>query len=83
MSHEAKSAKKRPAAVRQCPVCGHESWCIIYGMVMRDTVDQNPRTEFAGCCISYETRVYPATGQVEMGLPKWACQNAECGHRWW
>jgi hypothetical protein len=55
----------------------------MYGMVMPDAMEQNPRTEFAGCCISYETRVYPATGQVEMGLPTWACQNVECRHRWW
>jgi hypothetical protein len=23
------------------------------------------------------------TGQVESGVPKWACQTPECRHRWW
>jgi hypothetical protein len=82
MTKEAKPAKKLES-VRKCPVCGHESWRIAYGMVMPDVMAENPKTEFAGCCMDYEARVYPATGKVEMGLPKWACQNAECRHRWW
>lgn len=74
---------KRETAPRKCPVCGHESWRVIYGMVMRDTVEQNPKAEFAGCVMMEEVRIYPATGKVEMGVPKWACQNPECRHRWW
>ena len=74
---------KRETATRKCPVCGHESWRIIYGMVMPDTVEQNPKAEFAGCVMMEELRIYPATGKVEMGVPKWACQNPECCHRWW
>ncbi|MEN8583107.1 hypothetical protein ABFP37_10405 [Burkholderia sp. RS01] len=77
-----KPAKKR-AQTMECPVCGHEAWPIMYGMVMPDARDENPKTEFAGCCIDYEQRVYPATGNVEMGIPEWACQNRECRHRWW
>ncbi|QOD04353.1 hypothetical protein [Pseudarthrobacter sp. BIM B-2242] len=74
---------KRKTATRRCPVCGHEAWRIIYGMVMPDTVEQYPKTEFAGCVMMHEQRIYPATGQVEWGLPKWACQDDECRHRWW
>lgn len=64
-------------------MCGHESWRIIYGMVMRDAVEQNPKAEFAGCVIVPEERFNPATGKVESGIAKWACQNPECRHRWW
>jgi hypothetical protein len=52
-------------------------------MVMPDTVDQNPKAEFAGCVIVPEERFYLATGKVESGIAKWACQNPECRHRWW
>lgn len=82
MTNDMKPAEKR-IPTRKCPVCGHESWRIIYGMVGPDAVEENPKTEFAGCCIVSEMRVYPATGKVEMGTPAWACQNAECRHRWW
>lgn len=74
---------KRAAATRKCPVCRHESWRIIYGMVMPDVMEQNPKAEFAGCVIVPEVRIYPATGKAEGGIAKWACQNPECRHRWW
>lgn len=74
---------KRATATRECPVCGYESWRIIYGMVMPDVRGQYPKAEFAGCVIVEENRVYPATGKVEWRTPNWACQNDECRHRWW
>ena len=74
---------KRTTATRKCPVCGHESWRVVYGMVMPDAWEEYPKAEFAGCVIMEELRIYPATGKVEMGVPKWACQNSECRHRWW
>lgn len=77
------SAKRKGAATRNCPVCGHEAWRIIYGMVMPDVREQYPKAEFAGCVMMDEQRIYPSTGHIEWGTPKWACQNAECGHRWW
>lgn len=64
-------------------MCGHESWRIIYGMVMPDTVERYPKAEFAGCVVMDEQRIYPATGHIEWGLPKWACQDPGCRHRWW
>lgn len=73
----------RRAATRRCPVCGHESWRIVYGMVMPDAVEQYPKAEFAGCVVMDEQRIHPVTGHVEWGLPTWACQNSECRHRWW
>jgi hypothetical protein len=56
MTKEAKPAKKLES-VRKCPVCGHESWRIAYGMVMPDVMAENPQTEFAGCCMDCEARV--------------------------
>jgi hypothetical protein len=80
----AKSGQTTKApATKRCPICGHESWRIIYGMVMPDTVEQNPKAEFAGCVMMHEQRIYPATGHVEWGLPMWACQSPVCRHRWW
>lgn len=55
----------------------------MYGMIMPDVRDQYPKTEFAGCVMVQEQRVYPATGNVEWGTPNWACQNPDCRHRWW
>ena len=52
-------------------------------MIMPAARYEMPKTEFAGCCIDMEIRVYPATGKTESGTPKWACQNPECRHRWW
>jgi hypothetical protein len=52
-------------------------------MIMPSARNAMPKTEFAGCIVMDEMRVYPATGKVEFGLPKWACQNPECRHRWW
>lgn len=52
-------------------------------MITPDVMADFPKTEFAGCCVVEEIRIYPATGKVESGLPKWACQNRECRHRWW
>jgi hypothetical protein len=52
-------------------------------MIMSSARNAMPKTEFAGCIVMDEMRVYPATGKVEFGLPKWACQNPECRHRWW
>jgi hypothetical protein len=74
---------KERSATKKCPVCGHEAWRIIYGMVMPDVRDQYPKAEFAGCVILDEHRIYPATGKVEWGTPNWACQNPNCRHRWW
>jgi hypothetical protein len=82
MTTEAKSAKKR-SAVRRCPVCGQEAWRIAYGMMMPEVMAEHPKTEFAGCCLTEEVRIHPATGKVESGVPEWACQNPECRHRWW
>ena len=82
MTKEVKPAKKQ-RAVRRCSVCGQEAWRIAYGMVMPDDMAEHPKTEFAGCCLTEEVRIYPATGKVESGVPKWACQNPECRHRWW
>ncbi|MFC7847104.1 hypothetical protein ACFUTU_01365 [Arthrobacter sp. NPDC057388] len=82
MTKELKPAKKR-ATVRKCPICGHESWRIAYGMMMPDAMAEYSKTEFAGCCLTTEERIYPATGKVEFGIPEWACQNPECRHRWW
>ncbi|MFF1384663.1 hypothetical protein ACFVWT_13965 [Arthrobacter sp. NPDC058288] len=76
--------KKKRAVSRKCPVCGSEAWRIAYGMIMPSAREAMPEnTEFAGCCIDMEIREYPATGKTEMGIPKWACQNPECRHRWW
>ena len=82
MTKEVKPAKKREA-VRKCPVCGHESWRIAYGMMASNAWAEHPKTEFAGCCVIVEERFYPATGKVEFGVPEWACQNPKCRHRWW
>lgn len=82
MANDVKPAKKREG-VRRCPVCGQEAWRIAYGMVMPEVMAEHPKTEFAGCCLTEEVRIYPATGMVESGVPKWACQNPECRHRWW
>ena len=64
-------------------MCGHESWRVIYGMVMPDLKEQYPKAEFAGCMVMEERRLNPATGQEEWGQPKWACQSPRCRHRWW
>lgn len=82
MTDQTKPAKKR-ATVRKCPVCGREAWPIMYGEVMPDARAEFPKTDFAGCCIDSQPRIYPVTGKVEIGTPKWACQNADCQHRWW
>jgi hypothetical protein len=74
---------KRATVTRRCPICGHESWRIIYGMMMPDDMVKYEKVEFAGCIIFEEQRIYPASGYVEWGTPKWACQNQGCGHRWW
>ena len=79
----AEARKTKRAATRKCPVCGHESWRIIYGMVMPDVMEQYPKAEFAGCVVMEEQRLYPTTGHVEWGVPKWACQDPGCRHRWW
>ena len=82
MTNEVRPAKKREA-VWKCPVCGHESWRTAYGMMMSDAMAEYPKTEFAGCCMTEEVRIYPVTGKVESGVPTWACQSPECRHRWW
>lgn len=75
--------KKKRTVSQKCPVCGHEAWRIAYGMVLPSARQTMPKTEFAGCVVMEEMRVYPSTGKVEFGLPKWVCQNPECRHRWW
>ena len=75
--------KKKRTVSRKCPVCGSEAWRIAYGMIMPSARQTMPETEFAGCIVMDETPVYPATGKVEFGSPKWACQAPECRHRWW
>ncbi|MDQ0617338.1 hypothetical protein [Arthrobacter globiformis] len=50
---------------------------------MPDVIERYPKAEFAGCVIVPEERIYFATGKVESGIAKWACQNNECRHRWW
>ena len=76
--------KKKRTVSRKCPVCGGEAWRIAYGMIMPSAREAMPEnTEFAGCCIDMEIREDPATGKTEIGIPKWACQNPECRHRWW
>jgi hypothetical protein len=52
-------------------------------MMMPDDIAKYEKAEFAGCVIFEEQRIYPATGYVEWGRPKWACQNQGCRHRWW
>lgn len=79
-SAQAKPRRKRP---KKCPICGGDAWPIVYGMIGPDAYEESPETFFAGCCIDHQTRVYPATGKVEHGVPKWACQNELCRHRWW
>ena len=74
---------KKRAVSRKCPVCGSEAWRIAYGMIRPEDRETMPKTEFAGCCVDMEIREYPATGKTEIGIPKWACQNPECRHRWW
>ncbi|GAB3523501.1 hypothetical protein [Arthrobacter monumenti] len=70
--------------LRKCPVCGHESWPIAYGMMTPDAMEELPaETVFAGCAVVEEQRVYPATGQIEYGVPSWQCQNDQCRHQWW
>lgn len=69
--------------LRDCPICGSNSWPIAYGMMTSDAQEKSPQTIFAGCYITSEQRVYPRTGRVEYGVPQWACQNAECSHEWW
>ncbi|MDT0169777.1 hypothetical protein [Pseudarthrobacter sp. BRE9] len=76
-------ATRKRSATRKCPVCGHESWRIFYGMVMPDVREQYPKAEFAGCVITLEQRIYPDTGKVEWGTLGWVCQDQGCGHRWW
>jgi hypothetical protein len=83
MTHEAKAEKKRASAVRQCTVCGHEAWPIVFGMVLPGDRQDYAKAEFAGCCVVHEERLNPRTGQLEYGVPEWVCQNAECRHRWW
>lgn len=75
--------KPRRKRLKKCPVCGSESWPIVYGMIGADAYEKSPETYFAGCCIDYQERVYPATGKVEHGVPEWACQNDGCRHQWW
>ncbi len=76
--------KTKRAATRICPMCGSEAWRIEYGMIMPSAREAMPENiEFAGCCIDMVVREYPATGNVEYGTPKWACQNPGCRHRWW
>jgi hypothetical protein len=55
----------------------------VSGMIMPWDREIMPKSEFAGCMIVQEERIYPPTGKVEFGIPKWACQNPECRHRWW
>ena len=77
------AAPKKRTSTKKCPLCGHEAWRIMFGMVMPDVRTQYPNTVFEGCVVMEEMRIYPATGKVESGVPRWACQNPECRHRWW
>lgn len=79
----APESKKKRAVTRRCPICGHEAWPIAYGMMVPSAWETMPKTEFAGCVVTQAKNVYPATGAVEFGVPKWACQNPECRHRLW
>lgn len=51
-------------------MCGHETWRIIYGMVVPNILEQYQKAEFAGCVIMPEERIYPAAGKVESGIAK-------------
>lgn len=74
-------AKKK---LRKCPVCGHESWPIAYGMMGPDAWEKMPReTAFAGCVVVTGPRENPDTGAIEYGAPEWQCQNEHCGYEWW
>ena len=42
-----------------------------------------PKTEFAGCMIVEEERIYPATGKVEMGHTKMGVPEPGVPSRWW
>lgn len=82
MTNKTDATQKR-TTTRKCPVCGHEAWRIMYGMVDPSIMGENPKTEFAGCCINMDVRINPTTGKPESGAPKWARQNPECRHSWW
>lgn len=80
---EPEDRKPRRRRLKKCPICGGDAWPIAYGMVGPDAHEESPETHFAGCCIDHQERVYPTTGKVEYGVPKWACQNDGCRHQWW
>ncbi|HEY8294248.1 MAG TPA: hypothetical protein VIG41_02820 [Micrococcaceae bacterium] len=76
------TAEVQASDTRKCPVCGHEAWPIAYGMMTADQ-EQTPKTVYAGCCLQMLARVNPLTGEQEMGIAEWECQNPDCGHQWW
>lgn len=81
MNQDAEARRTTPTS--KCSVCGHEAWPVAYGMIMPDILEEHPKTEYAGCVVMEEVRIYPATGKVEIGVPQWACQNPDSRHRWW
>ncbi len=83
MKDEQQAPKVRTPRTRKCPVCRHESWPMAYGDMMPDERALMPKTEFPGCCLEMVVRSNPRTGEPEMGIAKWECQNPECRHRWW
>ncbi|MBG0738562.1 hypothetical protein IV500_03885 [Paeniglutamicibacter antarcticus] len=74
----------RAARIRKCPLCGHESWRLAYGEIMpNEQALMPPNTVFAGCCLDMVQRTNAVTGEPEMGIARWQCQNPECRHLWW
>lgn len=64
-------------------MCGHEACRIAYGMILPYVRKSMPKTEFAGCCIEMEPSFNASSGEVELRVPEWACQNEECRFWWW
>lgn len=84
MENEQLYASKTPAPdTRNCPICGHESWPIAYGMMFEADQQAMPKTVFAGCCLEMSMRNNAVTGEPEMGIAEWECQNPDCRHQWW
>ncbi|GAA5189810.1 hypothetical protein GCM10023346_05400 [Arthrobacter gyeryongensis] len=68
ITNETKPAKKT-VTIPTCPVCANEAYPIAFGTILPDVRESMPKTEFEGCCIDEEIRIYPTTGKVEQVRP--------------